>query len=538
MSPGDDTLARARRAQRTNVGVDVGLSVFGGIVFLAGLFALNASYRWSVYGLAAFSLLGCALALTLGGVGIMPAYLFLMFFVLRAFNLGGGDGLLRAVDIGKPGFWLLCTCAWGVFGALVLPRVLAGSTLVFTIDRNATDVNSMGLLQPLAPVSGNLSQTVYCVAELLVFCSMSVFLRCRGGYRALADGMLALTALDVLAGLIDVASHAVGIDALSWLKTADFVYFDGASLGGLIRISGTFSEASAFAAFTLQLFAFCISLWMLGFRPRLSGALAVATGTLLLLSTSGSAYVGLGGYAVVLLLSRPGRIVREAQARKVRMWTLFACLGVLATIYAILFMPNVVNALTDFVDATILSKADSDSGVERSGQNMQALSNFFDTYGIGVGLGSVRVSSFVMVLLACLGVLGTLCYVIFIAKATLAPIARERSFTDRAVCYAARQGMFATLITAAVSASVFDLGVGFYMLAAAASGVAVQVKRRSSLPVTHVTPIVSDMPVMPAQPANAAAFVATDVPSRERLTSRGAALPGAARRRRTVSGKA
>ncbi|MFP6556759.1 hypothetical protein WJ542_00245 [Paraburkholderia sp. B3] len=460
----------------------MGLSAYGVIVFLAGLLALNASYRWAVYGLVVLSLLACAVALVLpGGVGIMPANLFMVFFAIRAFNLGGGKMLCESISIGKPGFWLLCTCAWGVFGAIVLPRALAGSTLVFTIDRNA-DPNSAGLLQALGPVSGNLSQAVYCVGDLVVFCSMYVFLRCRGAYDVLAKAVLALTALDVLAAAVDIASHLAGVDALAFVKTADFAYFNGSELGGLLRISGTFSEASAFAYFTLQLFAVCVNLWLVGYRPKTSGALAAASGALLLLSTSGSAYVGLAGYLMVLLVSRPGRISRTANARKARMWALMACLGVLLALYIVLFMPGVARALGDFIDATVLSKADSDSGVERSSFNAQAFTNFLDTYGIGVGLGSVRVSSFVMVVLACLGVVGTLCYTIFLAKSTLTPIPRDYPLTERAVCYASRHGMYAALIVASVSASIFDLGVCFYVLAAAAGGLSARAWRRAPEP--------------------------------------------------------
>ncbi|WP_063744683.1 O-antigen ligase family protein [Paraburkholderia oxyphila] len=474
----------------------MGLSAYGIIVFLAGLLALNASYRWSIYGLVIFSLLACAVALVLpGGIGIMPANLFLAFFMIRAFNLGGGKTLCESVSIGKPGFWLLCTCAWGVFGAMVLPRALAGSTLVFTIDRNA-DPNTAGLLQSLGPVSGNISQAVYCVGDLAVFCCMYVMLKCRGAYDVLAKAVLWLTALDVLAAVVDLGSHVVGIDALSFLKTADFAYFNGDELGGLLRISGTFSEASSFAYFTLQLFAFCMNLWLLGYRPKMAGALAAATGVLLLISTSGSAYVGLGGYLVVLLMSRPTRISRASGARKTRMWVIMACLGVLGALYIMLFMPGVARALGDFVQATVLNKADSDSGVERSSFNTQAFTNFIDTYGIGVGLGSVRVSSFVMVVLACLGVVGAICYTTFLARITLSPISPDYPFAERAVCYASRHAMFAALIVASATASTFDLGVCFYVLAAAAGGLQVRARRRAPMPVRRHAVVVDDAPVV------------------------------------------
>lgn len=391
----------------------MGLSAFGVIVFLVGLFALNASWRWSIYALIVFCVLPCAVAIVLpGGIGIMPANLFLVFFAIRAFNLGGGKMLSESISIGKPGFWLFCTCAWGVIGAIVLPRVLEGSTLVFTIFDRSADPNTEGLLTPLRPASGNLSQSFYCVSDLVVFCCAYVLMKCKGAYDVLGKAVLTLTALDVLAALMELGGHFAGIDALAFVKTAQYAYNTNSELGGLLRIEGTFSEASAYAFFTLPLFAVCVNLWLVGYRPRISGVLAAATGVLLLISTSGSAYVGLTGYLLVLLASRPSRISAAAGRRKTRMWVFMICGGVLAALYIMLFMPGVVRALSDFVNATILSKADSASGVERSSFNTQAFTNFLDTYGIGVGLGSIRVSSFVMVVLASFGVPGTVFYVL------------------------------------------------------------------------------------------------------------------------------
>ncbi|WP_322050906.1 O-antigen ligase family protein [Paraburkholderia bannensis] len=478
----------------------MGLSAYGIIVFLIGLFALNASYRWSIYALVVSCVLACAVAITLpGGIGIMPANLFLVFYVIRAFNLGGGKMLTESISLGKPGFWLFCTCAWGVFGAIVLPRALAGSTLVFTIFDRSADPNTEGLLRPLGPVSGNLSQSFYCVGDLVVFCCSYVFMKRRGAYDVLGKAMLALTACDVLAAALDLGGHFAGVDALAFVKTAQYAYFIDSELGGMLRISGTFSEASAFAFFTLQLFAVCINLWLVGYRRKISGALAGATGVLLLISTSGSAYVGLAAYLLVLLASRPSRVSATARARKTRMWTIMICAGILGALYMVLFMPGVVRALSDFADATVLSKADSQSGVERSSFNTQAFTNFLDTYGIGVGLGSIRVSSFVMVVLASLGVLGSVCYTLFFVKSALAPIPREYPATDRAVAYAARHGMYAALIVASVSASVFDLGVSFYVLAAAAGGLTV----RARAPVRVNTVVVDAQPEPAVQPAPA-----------------------------------
>lgn len=460
------------------------LPIFGVVVIVTGLVALYASYRGAIYAMAVYSLFGCTLALSLGSVGVMPAQLFLAFFAVRAFNLVGGKRLGDAFALDKPGFWLLANCVWGVFGAIVLPRLLRGSTLVFPVDRNG-DTSGLLLLQPLGPVSGNLSQAVYCVSDVVVYCCMFAFLKYRGAYRTLANAVLLLTFLDVVAALLDITSHAVGLDVLSYVKTAQFAVLTGAELDGLVRISGTFSETSSFAGFTLPLFVFCLNLWVLGFRPRVSGALALATVALLLLSTSGTACVGLGGYLVVLLFSRPGVVARAAIARKHRMWVIAGYLGVLMTLYVILFMPGVQHAIVEYFDSTVMSKAGSSSGVERMSWNTQGMTNFLDTYGIGVGLGSIRASSFIVVVLANLGVVGAVCYGTFILRSVMTPVSDHYPFTERAVCYAARHSMIAALIGAATSAGVFELGPYFYLVAAAAGALSMHAPGRATNPVRN-----------------------------------------------------
>jgi hypothetical protein len=453
----------------------VELSIFGIAVLVTGLVSLYTSYRGVVYGMAVFSLFGSTLALSLGGMGILPPQLFLAFFALRAFNLVGGKKLADAFSLETPGFWLLCNCVWACMGAIVLPRLLHGSTLVFPVDRSVEEI----MLKPLAPVSGNVSQVVYCIGDVIVYCCMVAFLKYRGAYRTLAHAILVLTALNALCGAIDFVSHAAGFDALAFTKTAQFADLTGEEMGGLVRISGTFSETSAFSAFSLPLFVFCLNLWMLGWRPKLAGALAVVTLGLLLISTSGSAYVGVAAYLVVLLFSRPSLVTRAAAARKHRMWIIAACAGVLGTLYVILFLPAVANALIDFVDTTILSKAGSSSGVERMGWNAQGMTNFFDTYGIGVGLGSIRASSFLVVLLGSLGVVGTFCYAMFVGKSLLLPVSADYPLTERAVCYAARHAMMAALIVACISGAVFELGSCFYLFAAAAAALPMRARTRA-----------------------------------------------------------
>jgi hypothetical protein len=127
--------------------------------------------------------------------------------------------------------------------------------------------------------------------------------------------------------------------------------------------------------------------------------------------------------------------------------------------------------LDHFVRATLLDKATSGSGQERALWNAQAFRNFLDTYWLGVGLGSARASSFLLVLLSNLGIFGTVVFTLFAINVCRAPYL-ERAHTsaeDFAVRKAASDATVAGLIGSLVALGMFDLGVSFYMFAAAAS---------------------------------------------------------------------
>ncbi|MDN7720834.1 hypothetical protein [Burkholderia gladioli] len=443
------------------------ISVFGVIVAVLGLLSLALPFRWSVILMACCTLFGATEAISIGGTGILPANLFLLFFAGRALLREDVPAFLRELTPASPAFWLAMLAVLGCLGALLYPRILQGDTFVFAIDRADASGGRLALT-PLAPVSGNLSQSVYLVGELVLYLSASIYLRRRDASLVFADAILALAALNVAAALIDLGSGLLGLDILSSIKTAQYAIMDGAQVDGLRRISGTFTETSAFSAFSLPLFAFSLSLWLLGYRRLPSGALALASFALLMLSTSTTAYAGLAGYLVVFALSRSGAVDRASPRRKLSLIALAAVgLVLLAGVLAAIDSP-VIQAVSDLLSGALFDKLDSDSGVERSAWNLQALLNFVETDGIGVGLGSSRASSFPLVLLGNLGLAGLVIYAAFL----YCTVARRRGVAttrgDEVVGFAARQAMFANLIGATISAAVFDLGPCFYLFSAVA----------------------------------------------------------------------
>jgi hypothetical protein len=412
-------------------------------------------------------LFGAAAAITLpalGGAVITPAVLFLPFLVLRAWFEQRRRGYFRRVP--AAGVWLAALAGWGLLGAICMPRLFAGELEIMTVDRGAQ--TGVALL-PLQPVSGNVTQAGYALGSAAAFLAIRSLLARPGRLDVFRDAVLLLAGLNCAAALLEIAQFRLGLPALlDHVRTAYSVYetyqFPGIALQ---RIQGTFPETSTFSAFSLPLFAFTVSLWIDGVRRTYSGAFAALLLVLLLLSTSSTAYVGLALYLALLGAIWSWRsYVRRALPRRTLQLALLASLLLAGS--ALLLQTESGAGIASLLEATVLRKLDSTSGVERLAWNRQAFANFVDTHGLGVGLGSARASSFALVLLSNVGAIGAVLFAGFVA-AVLRRSQRSSAAHPEPVREAARQAVLAALAAAVVSWGVFDLGIAFYAFAAAAS---------------------------------------------------------------------
>lgn len=447
------------------------------------LLALVSSGRTMPRTLMLCCLFGASAAIelpALGGAPITPAILLMPFVLWRALREEGPDAVARPLAGPQPGFWLLLLVTWGVLSAYFAPRWFAGDTLLYGTDRGS--MTGVRLL-PLQPLSTNLTQSAYALAALAIYASIGALLRPAGRLRAFGDAVLLLATLNVAAALINLAELHLPIPSLlEFVRNAGYAILVGGEVGGLQRVSGTFAEASAFAAFTLPLFAFTATLWRAGVRPRASGVLALATLGLLLLSTSSTAYATLAAYIGLVALGAAWQTLTRYEPLRFGLgaWLLWAlAIGACLTM---LLRPETADRLGEFFGVTLVRKLDSLSGIERSSWNLQAWTNFLDVHGIGVGLGSARASSFVLVLLSNVGLLGTALFAAFLVGVLRAPARADTSDDedgDAAVRRAAAHAVGAAFIAATVSGVVFDLGLAFYAFAAAAA--ASRLPRRSAI---------------------------------------------------------
>jgi hypothetical protein len=339
------------------------------------------------------------------------------------------------------------------------------------------------------PVTGNITQSAYAVANVLTFAAGRVLMRVPERRLLFAESVVVLSLLNAAAAVLNVIEHYTGMPSLLELVRTAYATTHQ-SFGSMARIQGTFPAASAFSGFSLCLFAFTFQLWLDKLKVRYTGLATGASLLFLLFSTSGTAYAGLSIYFTVLIFA----LFRRAAERRTTprlAWVLAAAPLVLSLVQLLVVLDSpILGEVADFLNRTFLQKMDSDSGRERGSWNEAAWDNFLDTYGLGLGIGSVRTSSFAMTLLSNLGGLGTLLYLAFLVQLFRAEYAsRSGPPSDLEVVRgAARHAVLASLGAACVSATVFDLGIGFYLFAAAAS---LPVERRhpasTSAPLQHRT---------------------------------------------------
>jgi hypothetical protein len=439
-----------------------------GILTIAfGLIGLFRPASFMVRLFLASTLLGSSAAIIMeavGGTNISPAHLLLGFLAFRLLgDEGTTDAAVKGVSFGSPGFWLLLTVAYSILSAYFMPRLFAGQTIIFAVR------NQDGYAMPLEPAMSNMTQSIYFVGDLVCFLLLYGYAGTLHGRRVLGDAAIWCAAFNLGFAVLDLATYFSNTtELLSFIRNANYALLNDQEVAGFKRIVGSFTEASSFGGMTLGYFAFTSRLWLLDIRPRVTLILSVLSLMALLFSTSTTAYVGLAGY----LLFSYSQILVGACRRPINpnmAIFLFVAPVVLICGIIIIAMNDVYWAsLRDLLDTLVLNKMSTSSGIERSSWNSQALQNFFDTFGFGVGNGSVRASSFPVGVLASLGFIGAMMFGMFFLKVLFGPAGGSDPL-DKAYRQAAKCACVAWLITATIAGALIDLGLPYFAFAALTS---------------------------------------------------------------------
>lgn len=360
-----------------------------------------------------------------------------------------------------PAAWVVLLLAgYAVVSALIFPRLFAGQTTAFVVVEGApTEL-------PLAPTSGNITQSAYFALGSITFFAFSILLLHQGYLRFVRRGFFVFVITNAALGSIDLAAKLAGAgDVLLPIRTASYSLLTAVEQAGFWRIAGGFSEASAFGGTTLTCLAFTYVYWRHA-KSSIAFALTIVLLILLLLSTSSTAYAGLA----ILSLAPFTTLTRSAlRNRFTSDDLLLIVLGVCAMIMIagiFLYNERLFDPIVELVQTTILDKASSGSAQERNYWNIRSLQSFLDSSGLGIGMGSSRSSSWIISVLSQLGTIGTLA-IIFLLLVVFRGMGRQRRSLETAEIFvfaaAVRAAVIAQLIGICIAGSGADPGILFFI---------------------------------------------------------------------------
>lgn len=460
----------------------VGLLVCGGIL-IVGYYARNLLIGSLVASLA-FGATAFATLTFLGGSSPMICTLFAAVFVAAvAARRGIWRELGNVFGSMRPLWVLCCLMLYVVLGALLFPRLFAGHTSVFVQSTSRLAV----IETALGPVSGNISQTAYFLLGGFAAVALSVVLLKSQSLEQVRRGFFLWCSLHVGMGLLDFFGKLSGAgDLLSPIRTANYAMLTNSSEGGFARIAGAYSEASAFGSVSLACLAFTYTYWRKT-GSSLAQWLSAILLALIILSTSSTAYVGLTVLAIPVAIALTLALISGRLGSDDLL-----ILGILATLVFValainLFDPSFFDPFINLIEATIINKGNSASGVERAYWNTKSLQAFTDTSGLGVGIGSSRASSWMIAVLSQLGFIGTLMMAMLVAVVARGTgslriwVAPE---TD-AVVSSVRTCALAGLIAGSLVSGTADPGMLFFIALAVVSVSRVQARRNKAMGYDH-----------------------------------------------------
>ena len=444
------------------------IEAIGAIAMVIGLIGWAVRPSFAIYAFFVSTLLSSSAALLLPSLGyanIQPAHLLLGFLavaIVTSHTALGRTG--DALAFSSAGFWLLLTALYAALSAYFLPRIFAGATYVFAVAR--TEIGPGIISQPLAPVSGNITQSIYFIGDLICFLVFYVYASRPRELTATVNAVLLCAAVNLVFAAIDLGSYWSGLgDVLGFIRNGSYRMLSEGTVSGFKRIVGSFPEASTFAYFTVGFFAFSTRLWIAGYRRVITAPLALLSFVALMASTSSTGYAATCGFLVLLFVTTLAQVLTRP-ARKEAIGLVVSLPLILSiTLIGVRLSPPAWQMVTDMTDQTIFHKLNSSSGIERQKWNSQALINLADTDGLGAGAGSVRASSFPIAVLGNIGFFGAACYGLFLFYLLFGRRGRWQEPFPAAGQSAARWACLAQLIGASVAGSFIDLGLPFFIFA-------------------------------------------------------------------------
>lgn len=395
-----------------------------------------------------------------------------VLFAMMVLRRNGMADMAGTMRFGQPGFWLLLFFGYAVIATLFFPRIFEGKTDVFGIGRIA---NAVGIvIRPLHPDGGNISQLFRMALSLMAFFALAALYRRSGTLAQIFRALAWATGVHVALGVLDVLSFSGGF---TWImepfRTANYTLAFTHDIAGVKRMVGGFPEASAFGYLTLGLFGFWARYWVGAQHDRAANVFFALSAFVLIRSTSSSAYVA--GGAFLLVMAGAGLLRHRSETVSRRIGASLAITGAILPVllFSLVMLYEVSSEFQKMADRLLLDKMSTDSGVERMSWNVQALRNFWDTWMLGAGLGSVRASNWLVASLATTGLIGTLtlaAFVVSVLRLAAPASGNVQQAGLRLMIVSLQAGCLGLLLRGMVVKSSPNLDVYFFAMAGLAAG--------------------------------------------------------------------
>jgi hypothetical protein len=313
-------------------------------------------------------------------------------------------------SIAKPSSQILIFGAAALF-SLCMPVLINGGLEVTSADLSSAEA------VPLRFGSQHLTQTAYLLYGIFIAIFVAKRLCNPDEMRNSLKVILASTLFVSVWGFLQWLLYLLDLPYPSFLfnssETKSALGF-GSSFGdfGFKRISSVAVEPSLFAQYLLVFLPFVLfavlsrrnSLSKLWDLMTLLSAVAV-----LLISTSASAYLGLGLLAVLIILS-------PLRTRLLKAHHLIILLSLLVA-FAYFYLS--VSSVREFINSEVFGKSDTYSGLERVRTIILAADYFIQYPILGIGWGSATSHDLIIKLLSNTGIVGCIAFFIFLTTLLL-----------------------------------------------------------------------------------------------------------------------
>jgi hypothetical protein len=400
-------------------------------------------------GLIVSSVLQAMAFINISDSPIIAYYFFGALFIVRALI-----DLLRNPQKGSPEnqpyrplIWLFAFTTLSILGAFFLPQIFTG-TLVYS-PKLAIDEQFYGLSR-LVFTSSHANQALQLLVNAMI-CAI-IWLR-RIPPAALVKAIFVGFYVEITIALWQLASNTTGIYfPAEWLYTAKgWSLGDQQKIGSFSRINGSFIEPSLLATYLMGFFGFLLIWWVR--RPSwqlLLGLLAAIF--VMLTTTSSTAYFGLLLITLAVLVGLGFfQLINGGWVDKTLLMILLAMVIIIWLSAMLLIGFGDVRELFNLV---LLQKSEGDSFRVRIDADLQSLQILWQTYGLGVGLGSNRPSSFLTFLLSNVGVAGFVLFVMFVVSLSKSALRTAKESANLQLfdwSIAALWGLWTTIVAKVIS---------------------------------------------------------------------------------------